>query len=166
MLLITQRLPAQDHWHTELELPFELRSKARLRTRSRSGEEVGLFLERGQPLRHGEFVQSEDGRIVRVLGCPEALLEVRCASALALTQAAYHLGNRHVPLQIGPDWLRLQADAVLQTMLEQRGAQVTALSAPFDPEAGAYGGGHHHAHGDADFNYAPRLHQYPPRPRS
>lgn len=160
MLVITQRIAPQAHWHAELELPFDLRSKGRLRTRSQTGEDVGLFLERGLPLRHGEFVKSQDGRIVRVLGTAEALLHVTCATPIDLMRAAYHLGNRHVPLQIGEGWLRLQDDYVLRDMLQQLGAAVSDVSAPFDPEAGAYGGGHHHAHGDPEFNYQPKVHQF------
>jgi urease accessory protein len=74
-------------------------------------------------------------------------MEVRCALTREFTRAAYHLGNRHVALQIGDYWLRLPEDYVLRQMLVQLGANVTNIEAPFDPEPGAYGGGHHH-HGD------------------
>ena len=78
-----------------------------------------------------------------------------------LTRAAYHLGNRHVALQVGDGWLRLLDDYVLQAMLEQLGARTERIEAGFQPEHGAYGGGHHHSrHGDEDFNYAPKLHQF------
>ena len=162
MLVIHRRTAARPDWDAELELTFDARSKSRLRCFAGSGEEVGLFLERGQPPLHdGECLEARDGRIVRVRARPEPLLHVTCADALQLTRAAYHLGNRHVALQIGDGWLRLLDDYVLRDMLLQLGATVEAVEAPFQPEHGAYGGGHHHSHaGDAEFSYAPRLHQF------
>jgi len=162
MLVIHHRIEPQTQWDAELLLNFEARSKSRLRCFSAEGEDVGLFLERGQPpLRDGDCLRAEDGRVALVRARPEQLLHVTCANALELTRAAYHLGNRHVALQIGDGWLRLLDDHVLKAMLDQLGANVSALEAPFQPEHGAYGGGHHHSHqGEADFNYAPRLHQF------
>ena len=151
MLLIQKRCASSDTPHERLVLPFDLRQKSRLRTHLESGEEVGLFLERGTVLRGGDCLQSEDGRIVQVVAAPEAVYQVTCATLLDLTRAAYHLGNRHVPLQVGDNWLRLGADGVLKDMLIGLGAQVIAETVPFEPEAGAYGGGHKHgdesAHG-------------------
>ncbi|MCU1718773.1 urease accessory protein UreE [Pseudomonas sp. 5P_3.1_Bac2] len=162
MLVIHERIAQQPTCDAELELSFEARSKSRLRCFTRAGEEVGLFLERGQPaLQHDEYLKAKDGRIVRVLAKPEALLHVTCANAFELMRAAYHLGNRHVALQLGDGWLRLPDDYVLKAMLEQLGAHVELIEAPYQPEQGAYGGGHHHSHaGDAEFSYAPRLHQF------
>ena len=162
MLVIQERIEAQASWDEELLLTFEARSKSRLRCFSVKGEDVGLFLERGlPPLRDGDCLRSQDGRVVRVSARPEQLLHVTCTNTLELTRAAYHLGNRHVALQIGDGWLRLLDDYVLKAMLEQLGARVETVEAGFQPEHGAYGGGHHHSHqGDADFNYAPRLHQF------
>ncbi|WP_349571263.1 urease accessory protein UreE [Azotobacter salinestris] len=162
MLMIRQRTAARPDWDAELELSFEARSKSRLRCFTTAGEDVGLFLERGQPpLTDGDFLQADDGRLVRVRARPEKLLHVTCASALELTRAAYHLGNRHVALQIGDGWLRLLDDYVLKDMLLQLGAHAEAIEAPFQPEHGAYGGGHHHSHaGEAEFSYAPKLHQF------
>jgi len=144
MLVIEARCTPQAHHDAQLQLPFELRQKSRLRTRLASGEEVGLFLERGAILRGGDCLRANDGRVVLVVAADEDLLEARCASALELTRAAYHLGNRHVPVQIGDGWLRFQADEVLAQMLRGLKATVAALSAPFEPEAGAYAAGHHH----------------------
>ena len=144
MLLIQKRCASSDTHHERLVLPFELRQKSRLRTHLESGEEVGLFLERGTVLRGGDCLQSEDGRIVQVVAAPEAVYQVTCATPLDLMRAAYHLGNRHVPLQVGDNWLRLGADEVLKDMLIGLGAQVVAETVPFEPEAGAYGGGHKH----------------------
>ena len=98
---------------------------------------------------------------MRVVARPEKLLHVTCVSAFELTRAAYHLGNRHVALQIGDGWLRLLDDYVLKAMLEQLGARVSEIEAGFQPEHGAYGGGHHHSHhGEEGFNYAPKLHHF------
>ncbi|KJV26203.1 urease accessory protein UreE [Aquitalea magnusonii] len=161
MLVITERLPQACRSDADLLLSFELRSKTRLRTRTVDGEEAGLFLSAGAPLAHGQCLQAEDGRVVRILAADEPLLHVRCASPEALCRAAYHLGNRHVHLQVGEGWLRLLDDYVLEQMLQQMGAEVSRLFAPFNPESGAYGGGHHHSHGkDAAFQYAPKLHLF------
>lgn len=131
-----------------LELDFNTRSKSRLRARLVSGAEVGLFLPRGTILRGGQKLRARDGRIVEVRAAAEDLLEARCASAVALARAAFHLGNRHVAVEVGHDeagdWLRLQADHVLEGMLVGLGALVSALRAPFEPEAGAYAPGHQH----------------------
>lgn len=129
----------------QLELPFELRQKCRLRTRLKDGEEVGLFLERGRVLRGGDLLQAKDGRVVQVVSKPEVVLDVLCDDTLTLTRAAYHLGNRHVQLQVGAGWLRLLDDYVLRDMLEQIGGLTLVQKTDvFEPEAGAYGGGHHH----------------------
>jgi urease accessory protein len=149
VLIVRARIAPRPAFDAELVLPFDQRQKSRLRTTVRGGEEIGLFLDRGTVLRGGDFLQADDGRIVRVVAADEDLLEVRCADAQALARAAYHLGNRHTPVQVGADWLRLAADAVLADMLRGLGATVTAITAPFEPEAGAYAPGHHgHGHGD------------------
>jgi urease accessory protein len=140
-----------------LELNFDARTKSRLRTQLAEGEEVGLFLPRGTILRGGDRLQAQDGRVVEVVSAPEDLLEARCADAFALARVAYHLGNRHVAVQVGEGWLRIQTDHVLKTMLTGLGADVHALSAPFEPEAGAYAHGHHHAERGAT---EAKIHQY------
>lgn len=162
MLVIHHRIAPQPRWDAELLLSFDARSKSRLRCFTTAGEDVGLFLERGQPaLQDGDCLRAQDGRVVRVYARPEALLHVTCSNAFELTRAAYHLGNRHVALQLGDGWLRLPEDYVLKAMLEQLGATVTLIEAPYQPEQGAYGGGHHHSHaGDAEFSYPARLHQF------
>jgi urease accessory protein len=143
MLIVQKRIPPQSAFDAELALPFEQRQKSRLRTTVVGGEEIGLFLERGTVLRGGEFLQADDGRVVRVVAAEEDLLEVRCADPQTLARAAYHLGNRHAPAQLGSGWLRIAADGVLAGMLRGLGATVTPLRAPFDPEAGAYGAARH-----------------------
>ncbi len=144
MLIIESRAPAAPHHDAELVLPFELRQKSRLRTRLASGEEAGLFLERGAVLRGGDHLRGSDGRIVLVVAAHENLMQAGCNGSFALARAAYHLGNRHVAVEIGDGWLRFLADEVLAQMLRGLGATVDALSAPFEPEAGAYAAGHHH----------------------
>lgn len=146
MLVLSRRIAAQPNHDVELVLPFELRQKSRLRSRLGNGEEVGLFLERGQILRGGDCLAAEDGRVVRVVAQPEKVLHITCDSPQALVRVAYHLGNRHVPLQAGEGWVRIADDYVLRSMVEGLGAQVLQLEAPFEPEAGAYGG-HHHQEG-------------------
>jgi len=149
MLIVRTRTAPQSAFDAELVLPFELRQKSRLRTAVASGEEIGLFLPRGSVLRDGDCLEADDGRVVRVTAAPENLLEARCADADALARAAYHLGNRHTPVQVGAGWLRLAADDVLAAMLRGLGATVTPVRAPFEPEAGAYAAGHHAHSGDA-----------------
>ncbi len=127
-----------------LELAFEQRQKSRLRARLVSGEEVGLMLPRGEVLRGGDLVTASDGRIIEVIARPELLLHAECATPAALARAAYHLGNRHVPVEVGDGYLRLAPDPVLREMLAGLGASLREIEAPFEPEAGAYAGGHRH----------------------
>jgi urease accessory protein len=144
MLLIESLYSGEGVATERLELPFDTRSKSRLRARLASGEEVGLFLPRGTILRGGDRLLGQDGRVVAVVAAAEDLLEVRCRDTRELARAAFHLGNRHVAVEVGPEWLRLQADHVLEGMLVGLGCQVRALTAPFEPEAGAYAHGHQH----------------------
>jgi len=124
----------------QLALPFDSRQKSRLLTKLVSGEEVGLKLPRGEILRGGDLVTASDGRVIEVVSLPEKLLHIESGS---LAKAAYHLGNRHVPVQVGEGFLRIAEDHVLEEMLLKLGAKVTHLEAPFEPEAGAYAGGQH-----------------------
>ena len=149
MLVIETRTAPQPRHDGELMLPFELRQKSRLRTRLTSGEEVGLFLEHGGILRGGDYLRANDGRIVLVVAAEEDLMQASSASPFALARAAYHLGNRHVPVQIDAVWLRFQTDEVLAHMVRGLNVKLDTLSAPFEPEAGAYAGGHHHHSQDA-----------------
>lgn len=121
-----------------LVLGFDARCKSRLRTRLASGEEVGLFLERGTVLRGGDRLLAKDGRIVEVVAGDETLIEATCSDPLVLARAAYHLGNRHVAVQIGEGCLRFAFDHVLGDMVAGLGLTVTRIVAPFEPEAGAY----------------------------
>jgi len=125
----------------KLTLPFELRQKSRLRAKADNGEEVALILPRGRVLRGGERVKATDGREVEIVAAPEKLLHIESSE---LARVAYHLGNRHVPLQVGGNFLRIAEDHVLEELARKLGARVSHVEAPFEPEAGAYGE-HHHA---------------------
>jgi len=147
----------------QLRLPFEQRQKSRLRAQLASGEEVALMLPRGEVLRGGDLVSASDGRIIEVIAESEKLLHVECASAAAMARAAYHLGNRHVPVEVGDGYLRLASDHVLEEMLKGLGAKISTIEAPFEPEAGAYAGGHHHeehAHGAKIHEYGDHAHEH------
>src|SRR5450631_1000069 len=159
MLVIESRSTPQAQHQEQLSLPFELRQKSRLRTKLVSGEEAGLFLEHGSVLRGGDILRANDGRIVVIIAADEELMEAKCATPFELARAAYHLGNRHVPVQIGEGWLRFQADEVLAQMLRGLKAVVTRLTAPFEPEAGAYAGGHHHHH-SMDAKHSGIIHEF------
>lgn len=148
MLHITEHMGQRDQYDDRLILPFDRRQKSRLRARLESGEEVGLFLKRGTILRGGDCLRASDGRIVLVVAADEPVMRVTADTPIRLMRAAYHLGNRHVPLQIGEGWLRLEQDHVLMEMLVGLGVTVENENAPFEPEAGAYGGGHRHHHDD------------------
>ena len=143
-LQITERLREPVDAQTTLTLPFEQRQKSRLRIRLDNGQDAGLFLPRGTVLRHGDRLRATSGLVVEVRAAPEAVSTARADDALLLARAAYHLGNRHVVLQLGPGWLRYPHDHVLDNMARELGLTVNREQAPFEPEAGAYGGGHHH----------------------
>jgi urease accessory protein len=132
----------------QLILPYELREKSRLRATMSNGEEVGVFTLRGSVMRDGDLMQGDDGRVVQIVAAMEPTYRVQCDSAFALLRCAFHLGNRHTQAQLGDGFLRIREDSVLKDMLQGLGATVTAESASFEPESGAYGGGHHHAGDD------------------
>lgn len=148
MLTVNTKL---DHLHTgveiddEVSLSFDLRQKSRLRARLQSGEEVAIFMPRGTILRGGDFMIAEDGSVIRVIAAAQQVMRVTAESHLDLMRAAYHLGNRHVPLELGEGYLKLESDYVLKEMLIGLGVAVEEVSQSFEPEAGAYGGGHHHS---------------------
>ncbi|CAG4885913.1 urease accessory protein UreE [Paraburkholderia gardini] len=129
-----------------LTLAFDARCKSRLAATLDNGEEVALLLPRGTVLRDGDILVAQDGALVRVVAAAEAVLRVRAPDRITLTRAAYHLGNRHTPVEIGDDYLKLEFDPVLADMLKRLGATVEQVSMPFQPETGAYGGGHKHGH--------------------
>lgn len=127
-----------------LTLPFELRQKSRLKAQLDDGTEVGLVLSRGELLRDGDYLRAENNLLIQVTAAAESVSTVRHPDPLMLARASYHLGNRHVPLQISKDWLRYAHDHVLDDMVRGLGLIVEHEMAPFEPEGGAYGGGHQH----------------------
>lgn len=137
----------------EVALSFDLRQKSRLRVTLLSGNEAALYMQRGTILRGGDLLQADNGAIIAVIAANQAVMAVTADSATALTRAAYHLGNRHVPLEVGDGWLKLETDPVLKDMLIGLGVSVAELQAPFEPESGAYAGGGHHHHHDDDHSH-------------
>jgi urease accessory protein len=140
------------------QLPFEARCKSRLLLKLDNGEMVALVVERGRLLRNGERVRIEDGREVEIIAAEESLLEGVSQDPLLIAKAAYHLGNRHVAVQLLPDRVRFLADHVLSDMVKGLGLEVGAVTAPFDPEGGAYG--HGHAHGSEAPLSRPKIHSF------
>jgi urease accessory protein len=131
-----------------LSLTYEQRSRSRLRAQLDDGRQVGILLPRGETLRDGDLLGSDDGRVVQVRAAAESLSVAVSDDALLLARACYHLGNRHVALQIDPHRLCWLHDHVLDAMVRGLGLDVCAELAPFEPEPGAYGAhGHAHAHG-------------------
>ena len=128
-----------------LRLPFEMRARSRLRARLMAGGDVAVVLPRGTVLRGGALVAGQGG-FIRVEAADEDIVTVRAANAVGLARAAYHLGNRHVPVQVLRDALLIGYDAVLVDMLIRLGVRTQRGWAPFEPEAGAYGHGAGHGH--------------------
>lgn len=178
MLILNQRTtaPATD----SVALAYDERKRSRLKVRLASGADAGIFLERGEHLQGGDKLAAEDGSaVVEILAAPEKLIEAIADSPLLFARAAYHLGNRHVPVQILPTAnggkLRFQTDHVLAEMARGLGCSVSESEAPFQPESGAYGahGGHHHEGDEAAADLhdpghgphrsVPKIHQFKPR---
>jgi urease accessory protein len=131
----------------DVELGYDERVKSRLAAVCNDGTAVAILLPRGTVMRNGTLLGAVDGAIVRVVAAPQPVARITADSTLTLVRAVYHLANRHVPAQLAADHALIEADPVLERMLQALGARIEHLDAPFDPEPGAYGGGH--AHGDA-----------------
>lgn len=140
VIILTERLPAPLEGSHPLLLPLtaEERTRSRHRFNTADGQLVQLQLPRGTILQDRDGLRSQDGIIVQIVAKPEPVLTVTASSPLQLLQAAYHLGNRHVALEIAPTYLRLSPDSVLQEMLKHRGLTVIEEVQPFEPESGAY----------------------------
>jgi urease accessory protein len=157
-----------------LTLDWDTRQKSRFDATDSQGRTLGVFLARGAVVRGGDVLVAEDGSLVRVQAAPQAVLRITACtehgSPFDLTRAAYHLGNRHVPIELQPDHLKIEPDHVLADMLRAMHMTVVAVSEPFEPENGAYGDhgasshghGHSHEHGHADHSHtaqaAPHVH--------
>ena len=164
-MLTANKLLAQGHGLASVllkraatvELDWDIRQKSRFAATDSQGRELAVFLPRGQAVRGGDVLVAEDGSMVRVIAAPQKVLHITaCAvhgSPFDLVRAAYHLGNRHVPIELQPDHLKIEPDHVLADMLRSMHMTVVQADMPFEPEGGAYGGhvthdGHsHHGHG-------------------
>lgn len=145
--MITQRLEGVRAADARLVLPFETRSRSRFKGRLENGEPVGVVMTRGRVLRGGDLLLADDGRVIEVGAAAESVSTARSADARLLARAAYHLGNRHVALELGAGWLRYAHDHVLDGMVGILGLELAVELMPFEPEAGAYG--HLQVHGHA-----------------
>jgi urease accessory protein len=125
-----------------LSLTAEERTRSRYRFETSQNEIFLLRLPRGTVLKNGDILKAETGELVKIIAKPEPIIMVTAVNPLSLLRAAYHLGNRHVPLEITPTYLRLSADSVLKEMLEQLNVEVREEILPFQPEVGAYGHQH------------------------
>jgi urease accessory protein len=132
-----------------LRLPFDLRTKSRWMVTLVSGREALLVLPRGRAMRGGDQLVAADGTRVNVVAADEALAHVTVPNAHELLRVAYHLGNRHVAVEIGDGYLRVLQDSVLENMVRGLGATVERVMAPFEPEGGAYAGTHDHGNAHA-----------------
>lgn len=145
MISFTKHLPANPDVVVSFTLPMTAddRTRSRHRFETDTGEVVNLCLPRGTVLRDRDLLQSEDAScLILVTAKPESVLTVRASTGLLLMRAAYHLGNRHVALEVTDNYLRFSPDSVLQGMLEKMGLEVIAEIVPFQPETGAYGHSH------------------------
>ncbi|WP_096662969.1 urease accessory protein UreE [Polaromonas sp. AET17H-212] len=137
-----------------VELDWDIRQKSRFEATDSLGRQLGIFLPRGTLVRGGDVLVAEDGSMVKVIAAPQTVLRITACpthgSPFDLTRAAYHLGNRHVPIELKPDHLKIEPDHVLADMLRSMHLIVNEVSESFEPEGGAYtAGGHGHAHSHA-----------------
>ena len=134
-------------------IDFDRRHRRRILLATEGGSEMLLDLPLPARLRHGDGLRLDDGGVVRVCAKPEPLLEIHAHDEGDLVRIAWHLGNRHLPVQLFGNRIRIRADHVIEEMVEGLGGHVDTIEAPFDPEPGAYAGGHqHHHHDDDDAN--------------
>ncbi len=131
-------------------IDFDRRHRRRILLVTEGGAEVLLDLPQAARLRHGDGLVLDDGGMVQVCAKPERLLEIHAHEDGELVRIAWHLGNRHLPVQLLGDRIRIRVDHVIEEMVEGLGGHVDAIEAPFDPEAGAYAGAHLHHHRDDD----------------
>jgi urease accessory protein len=141
-----------------IELTFDQREKSRLRATSTYGAEIGISLKPGTIMKHGDLLALSDGTTAQIVAAAERVMEVHAATPQRLAAIAYHVGNRHVPLEIAEGALRLLPDHVLRAMIEGLGGHVREIETPFTPEPGAYGHSHvHHSHDD--MGHGGRIHE-------
>ena len=133
-----------------LTLDWDVRQKSRFEATDSRSRSVGVFLPRGTVVRGGDVLIAEDGSLIRVEAAPQTVLRITACTAhgspFDLTRAAYHLGNRHVPIELRPDYLQIEPDHVLAEMLRAMHLIVNTVDAPFEPESGAYASHANHVH--------------------
>jgi len=143
-------------------LDWDVRQKSRFETTDSNGQSVGVFLQRGQVVRGGDVLVGEDGSLLKVLAAPQPVLRItHCpdhGSLFDLTRAAYHLGNRHVPIELQAEHLKIEPDHVLADMLRDMHMTVVAVDESFEPENGAYG--EHTAHADRGHHGHSHAHEH------
>jgi len=154
MIELTKLLDKKTKSEGSLTLPIEQRVRSRLKVKLDDGRDAGLFLPRGTLIRGGDCLSNNDGLIIEIIAANENVSTLHCDDTTQLARAAYHLGNRHIPLQIESNWLRYQHDHVLDKMLEQMSLNVIVESAPFEPEAGAYQQAPHQHEHDHDHSHS------------
>lgn len=154
----------------QLRLVFEERNKSRFAAQLTDGRSAIFFLPRGNILADGDILVADDGTMICVRAENQAVITISSSDPHKLLQAGYHLGNRHIPVQIGSHFLRIEPDSVLEGMLTQLGLEMVSELAPFEPESGAYGGGHRHSHAetfDSDYELAQKVYaQHEPHSHS
>ena len=138
-----------------VELDWDVRQKSRFEATDSMGRTLGVFLPRGTAVRGGDVLVASDGSLIKVIAAPQSVLKITHCSQHGtpydLIRAAYHLGNRHVPIELKPDHLKIEPDHVLADMLRAMHLIVNAVDEAFEPENGAYAtGGHHHGHDHHD----------------
>ena len=148
MIKFEEKTTTQGKPNTTVTLVRDQREKSRLKVTLDDGREAGLFFEKGTSFQDGDLIISDDGEVlVEIKAADETVSSIYCDDPLQLARACYHLGNRHIPLQIDKDILRYQHDHVLDDMIRGLGLDVKTEQAPFEPESGAYSGGsHEHSH--------------------
>ena len=129
-------------------IDFDRRHRRRIQLTTEAGADLLLDLPQAVRLRDGDGLRLDDGRIVRVRARPEPLLDIHAHDPASLVRIAWHLGNRHLPVQLLGERVRVRADHVIADMVQTLGGHAEAVMAPFDPEPGAYAGGHRHRHDD------------------
>jgi len=136
-------------------IDHDRRHRRRIVLQTEAGREVLLDLPQAKRLRHGDGIALDQGGVVLVCARPEKLLEIHAHDDAELVRIAWHLGNRHLPVQLDGDRIRIRADHVIAEMVEGLGGHIEEIEAPFDPEAGAYapGAGHHHHHDDDEHHH-------------
>jgi urease accessory protein len=137
-----------------VSLDWDVRQKSRFQVEDSSGRVLSVFLQRGHVVRGGDVLVADDDSLIRIEAAPQALLRITTCpqhgTPFDLIRAAYHLGNRHVPIELQADHLKIEPDHVLADMLRAMHLHVAEVHESFEPESGAYGdhGGHHHGHDD------------------